>query len=181
MPFISNGRRDYKRCTKCGIEKDLTEFSVSKTCVSGYRSYCRECKNKQTRSYYYKNKEHHRSLSDSWAKDNADRIREIKADWKKRNATWVIADNARRYSTYLTNTLQPTRELTDFVYEEAHALRKVRDSLFGFVWHVDHVIPLRGKLVSGLHVWNNFAVIPACVNYRKNNRYAISEERCETV
>jgi hypothetical protein len=170
-----------KICTKCKVEKEISEFPLSKTCVLGYRSYCKECKNKQTSSYYYNNKEHHRCLSDSWAKDNIDRIREIKSNWKKRNANWVAADNARRYATQLTATLKDTQELTDFVYEEAHALRKLRNNLFSFDWHVDHIIPLRGKLVSGLHVWNNFAVIPALDNYRKNNNYAISEERCPPI
>ena len=31
-------------------------------------------------------------------------------------------------------------------------------------------IPLKGKLVSGLHVWNNLAVIPASINLSKGNK-----------
>jgi|688.fasta_scaffold18428_16 hypothetical protein len=69
------------------------------------------------------------------------------------------------------------KELTDFVYREAHALRKLRNSLFGFEWHVDHIIPLRGKDVCGLHIWRNFAVIPKVENLRKGNKNSIHEER----
>lgn len=63
------------------------------------------------------------------------------------------------------------REFTLFVAEEAIILRQLREKVFGFKWHVDHVIPLNGKLVSGLHVWNNIAVIPAVENIRKSNQY----------
>jgi hypothetical protein len=38
-------------------------------------------------------------------------------------------------------------------------------------WHVDHVIPLQGVTVSGLHVPNNLRVIPGLDNIKKKNRY----------
>lgn len=57
-----------------------------------------------------------------------------------------------------------------FLLEEAYQLAKLRTEVTGIPWHVDHVIPLRGEDVCGLHVETNLAVVPAVVNIRKGNR-----------
>ncbi len=51
------------------------------------------------------------------------------------------------------------------VYRVAANLR-----LFGFDVHVDHVIPINGGMVSGLHVESNLKIIPAKMNLSKGNR-----------
>jgi hypothetical protein len=40
-------------------------------------------------------------------------------------------------------------------------------------WHVDHVIPLQGLKVSGLHVPNNLRVIRGLDNIKKKNKYEV--------
>ena len=68
-------------------------------------------------------------------------------------------------------------EFTNFVTKEAHDLRKRRLIATKIEWHVDHVIPLKGKDVSGLHIWSNLAVIPKVENLRKGNKNSIYDKR----
>lgn len=54
------------------------------------------------------------------------------------------------------------------VYQEARRISIALDESY----HVDHVIPLRGKLVSGLHVHTNLQIIRGEENLQKNNAFA---------
>jgi 5-methylcytosine-specific restriction endonuclease McrA len=43
----------------------------------------------------------------------------------------------------------------------------------GILHHVDHIIPLKGGLVSGLHTPDNLQVIPWMCNLQKSNKFKI--------
>lgn len=81
------------------------------------------------------------------------RAKTTKRRAKKLNATPVWADQV----------------LIDEIYNLAH----MRTVSTGFMWHVDHIVPLQSKLVCGLHVEHNLQVIPGATNLRKGNRHAI--------
>ena len=60
-----------------------------------------------------------------------------------------------------------------WLIKEVYELAQIRTKQFGFPWHVDHIIPLQGELVSGLHVIENLQVIPGVENIKKKNKYEI--------
>jgi hypothetical protein len=61
-----------------------------------------------------------------------------------------------------------------WLIKQAYELAAIRTKLFGFTWHVDHVIPLQGNAVSGLHVPQNLQVIPGAQNIAKNNKFEVT-------
>lgn len=58
-----------------------------------------------------------------------------------------------------------------WMIEEIYNLASLRTKTLGFLWHVDHIIPIRGKKVSGLHVPQNLQVIPWIDNVKKSNKF----------
>ena len=57
-----------------------------------------------------------------------------------------------------------------FVQSEAIRLCTLREKLFKFKWHIDHIVPLNHKLACGLHNGFNLQVVPANWNVKKGNR-----------
>ena len=60
-----------------------------------------------------------------------------------------------------------------WLISEAYDLASTRTKMFGFSWHVDHIVPLQAKTVSGLHVPWNLQVIPGRDNIAKNNAFEV--------
>lgn len=95
-------------------------------------------------------------------------------EWKRRNPGVVNANTAKRFAAKMNAT---PLWANAFFIEEAYDLAQRRSALTGMAWHVDHVVPLRSKIVSGLHVECNLQVIPAGPNIRKSNRFSPCDPR----
>ena len=89
--------------------------------------------------------------------------------WQELKPRYVEYTRARQAQVLRAMPPWANRDAITAVYEEA--ARKTLET--GIEHHVDHEIPLRGKLVSGLHVHTNLKAIPARENLKKGNRYGV--------
>jgi hypothetical protein len=119
------------------------------------------------------NKDKVRADAKAWTTANPDKVkakslRHIKKHPEAYTARGVlsVARRAKRVPKWLTSDDR-------WLMREAYFLSKLRTKMFGFVWEVDHIIPLRGALVSGLHVPTNLQVIPKRDNRLKHNSFQL--------
>ena len=94
--------------------------------------------------------------------------------WARANPTKVLADVRVRQAGKNLRTPKWLSADDFWIMQEFYELAATRSTMTGFAWHVDHVIPLRGRNVSGLHVPSNLAVVPAIYNMNKANRYEVA-------
>lgn len=78
-----------KICSKCEVEKNVTEFHKHKGCSDGYYTICKDCRKPISQKYVYENKEKiSRARSKSYYENhekNLEKRREyIKKERKKR-------------------------------------------------------------------------------------------------
>lgn len=115
-----------------------------------------------TRKWYAANSAVHKAARDAWREAHREEVRAYNAAWRRANLKRMSA-HARAY------TLRQQKAMPAWA-DRAAIQRFYEERPEGM--HVDHVIPLRGKTVSGLHVLENLQYLPGLENNRKGNRYA---------
>lgn len=104
----------------------------------------------------------------SWKAANKERVAASERKWREENRAAKRALIARRRAAKLVRT--PTwadQKAIKAIYAEA--LRLTRET--GIKHQVDHVIPLQGRFVSGLHIETNLQILTATANHEKFNRF----------
>lgn len=120
------------------------------------------------KKYYEENRSKKISDARKWAKSNPDRRRQLSRSWDKNNRNKCNARSAKRRASKVQRTVCWANE---FLINEIYTLAKIKTEITGVVHHVDHIVPLTSKSVSGLHCEANLRIISASENISKSNKW----------
>lgn len=98
---------------------------------------------------------------------------EYNKKWRAENKHIVNTHTAKRRTNRLQRMPKWLTDSDKQQIKEMYKLAKILKETTGKEWHVDHIIPLKGKNVSGLHVPSNLQIILGSENSQKHNRYNI--------
>lgn len=102
--------------------------------------------------------------------ENQEKIKLGIAAWKKANRDKGCASAARRKA----NQLQATPAWANKAkIEEFYYTANMLGMHTGEHYHVDHIVPLKGRLVCGLHCEANLQILTRSENTSKGNRHVI--------
>lgn len=122
----------------------------------------------QNKEYQRNNKASSNEKKTKWAKKNKDKVRKAQKDYHSKNPYKKAQWEAKRRSKKLESTPNWAElEKIEVLYQKAKWLSK----LTGLVYHVDHIVPLQGENVCGLHCWNNLQILESSINFSKGNKY----------
>jgi hypothetical protein len=127
-----------------------------------------------SKKWQKENKDKEILRSRQWRKNNPEKERIHCSNYRKENPDYFANQSAERRARKLNATPKWINEDEQFLIKEIYSLAKLRTKVTGVEWQVDHIIPLKGKLVSGLHVPMNLQVIPKLENIKKSNNYDIN-------
>ena len=118
---------------------------------------------------YAANPDYHREKSAAYRARNPERCRESYLNsMRKRKPQKAAAERARQAKKLQATPLWLTKE--DFKQmERVYIEARKTTQLAGFDCHVDHIVPLNGKDVSGLHVPWNLRIVSRSYNSKKKN------------
>jgi hypothetical protein len=171
-----------KLCCTCKEDKPVSLFYKNKTTKDGLYKQCIACVkhyyvtnktiiNLKNNQYYQNNKEKHLQKSKEYREQNKEYLKEHKQQYYQNNKFYFIKKSKERQKRIKQATpcweSEKDRQHITSVYNLAMLYSWITDS----PWHVDHVIPLKGKIVCGLHVPLNLEPVPASYNLSKGAKY----------
>lgn len=196
MDMKSCGR---KKCSQINPQP-FENFAKGKT-KDGLSSYCKKCMKEYSDAWYLKNWERKNVSARKWQAENPEKYRSICKEWAKANSNKRVESASRyrkknpekeriwqaqkkRRNKGTVNALCAKRRaaklqrtppwLTEVHFAQIKIFYNAAVSLtkeLGVKMVVDHIVPLQGENISGLHVPWNLQVISELENSRKNNRF----------
>jgi len=168
-----------KLCIKCNLLKSIDLFQKKSNSYDGLQCWCRSCMREYKINWSKNNPEKIKMYSKKAYKNNAAKIKIGKAKWYRKH----IKEQKARVLKWQKN--HPGKVNAANVAYQAAKLKRTpvwadKKSIQEFYilasknnMHVDHIIPLRGKLVSGLHILENLQLLPSTDNHQKSNHYTL--------
>lgn len=143
-----------KICRLCQLAKVTTEFQKN-------RAVCKSCRKEQQTSWRLSQQERLNKKQREWSKQNPEKSQEIKKSWLQHNRDWAKAYfGIHRERLKKATPSWANLNLISNIYKNCPS---------GF--EVDHIIPIKGKYVCGLHVETNLQYLPIGENRRKGNKF----------
>ena len=150
-----------KRCSNCKEVKPIKSFHIKTRTRSDGSTYtythsaCKVCRNQKSVKYRKENKEAIRAYRKSPKR---------KADNKMRQKIKEIRKSHPAVPNWLT--LEQKKEIRKLNLKQ----KQIRDTQ-NKEYHIDHIVPLNGETVCGLHVPWNLQLIPEKENLSKSNNW----------
>lgn len=178
-----------KLCTSCNMTKPFDDFHKGAKYKNGYRTWCKVCMSAYKKQYKAKNRETilEKQRAYDAAKNHERRkyfaqrylVKKEKIDAAVKQYRLLhphkhSAKEARRRLAKIQRTPIWVNVDDKWMMDQAYELAVLRTKMLGVPFEVDHIVPLQGKNVCGLHVPTNLQVIPAMENRTKSNRFEVA-------
>lgn len=169
---------NYKICFICHENKKITEFPKHPKMKDGHLNKCKICTKNYLKKYYDKNKdtmvlkmkewrnnnkEYKNSIDNKYYWKNRDRCRKLQSEY------YIDTRNERifRVSMYRAKLLNAIPAWLSIEQQE-EIKNMYLNCPSGF--EVDHIVPLKGKNVRGLHIAYNLQYLTNHENNVKHNK-----------
>jgi hypothetical protein len=165
---------NWRERKKLATDPEYRERRISRNRVESLPPEEVERRASAARDRYQKNREHNLKKKKEYLENNREEInrkqrarqqRKYYADIEASRTAKAIERAQRRAATDQRSPPWRNSDEIDEIYRTSAEISKAT----GVPHHVDHVIPLRGKHVSGMHHQDNLFIIPQSENARKNN------------
>jgi hypothetical protein len=160
-----------KRCPKCNQEKDTSDFGRDKYKKSGYKSVCKVCLASASKRKRDENPERSREITKAYRTRNREKELLRYTRYNKTHPEVRAAHSAKRRAYRKNATPVWLTEEQKQNMACMYALAKKFERLCNVEYHVDHIVPLAGKGICGLHVPWNLQILEAKLNFSKGNSY----------